>query len=211
MLSHTLFAMLLSAAVAQSPPEQLRARALEQRFPRELPLAVPARGSPEWQSVAPGALRKSLRPPMAAEIKLDPRVGEADRGYVDRTPKTVEQMSLVLAAEPPRPEYPLLPAGPKVSGPSLAKLEVLQLPPLSRSTDAPLSLAGDPATKAMRPITAAVVKETRGPAPPRNDVAIPDPFIVQREAALPVLARDADPPATVLGTPERPQLPVAAK
>ena len=79
---------------------------------------------------------------------------------------------------------------------------------LSKSSDPKLALTGDPATIAARPFTAPLATESRGPAPPRSDIGIPDPFVVQREAKLPVIPPDTDPPAPSFGSPERPYLPL---
>ncbi len=152
-----------------------------------------------------------MRPPLPAELKLEPRLAVQDRGLVERKRPALEQLALGLAADPPRPEYPLLAAGPRVTGDSLAELEIYQIPPLSRTSDAKLTLSNDPATIATRPYTAPIVTASRDSAPPRYDIGIPDPFVIRREAALPVITPDTDPPAVTFETPARPVLPVEEK
>jgi len=209
------FAAAGTAALAQSPsPDeaaQMRAAALEKRFPRELPSAIPEARWHAWQPVVPKSLKRSLRPPLAAELRLEAHLAGMDRGHAERRRPATEQLALGLSADPPRPQYPILEAGPRSNGLSLSTFELVQLPPLSRSTDPKLSLSGDPASIATRPYTAARVTASRGPAAPRNDIGIPDPFVIQREAKLPTLPPDTDPPAPSFDVPERPMLPVASK
>lgn len=206
------FAILLlivppSLALAQMPVDEtaaLRAASLEKRLPRELPTALPQPFSYSWQQPTPASLRRSLKIPLAAEPKVDPRLATADRGYIERHRPALEQLALGLSAEPPRPQFPIFTAGPRATGSSLSTFELVQLPPLSRTSEPPLSLSGDPASVAARPFTAALATATRGPAPPRSDLAIPDPYAVRREMTLPKMPPDADPPALSFGVPERP-------
>ena len=132
--------------------------AAEKRVLRDLPRApfLPmAADRAKW-------LKGHMRTALAAELKLDPRLAVPDRGYVERKRPALEQLALGLGADPPRPEYPILAAGPRATGDSLAALEVYQIPPLSRSSDAKLTLTGDPATMATRPYTAPLVTASRG-------------------------------------------------
>jgi hypothetical protein len=211
----TLLLLLIAApALAQGPlPEtdQMRAKTLDKRFPRDILAAIPQARSFSWQPVAPKALKRSLKVPLAAEPKIDPRLAKQDRGFVERHRPALEQLALGLNADPPRPEFPQFAAGPRSNGPTLSSFEILQLAPLSRSSDAKLALSGDPATLAARPFTAPLATESRGPTPPRSDITIPDPFVIQREAKLPVIPPDTDPPAPSFGSPERPYLPLEGK
>lgn len=203
--------LLASPALAQLPVEetaQMRSQRLERQFPREISAALPEPHSYSWQLPAPKSLRNSLKVPLPAEPKLEPRLASADRGHVERQRPALEQLALGLSADPPRPQYPLLAAGPRAAGPTRSTFEVVQLPPLSKTSDAPLTLEGDPATVAARPYTAALATASRGPAPPRSDIVIPDPFVIRREARLPPVPPDRDPPALSFGIPQRPELPV---
>lgn len=216
MRSHSLLITLLfaSSALAQMPLDEtaaMRAASIGKRVPRELPATLPQPSSYSWQQQTPQALRRSLKIPLAAEPKLDPRLAKADRGYAERHRPALEQLALGLSADPPRPQYPIFAAGPRATGPSLSAQELVQLPPLSRTSDAPLSLSGDPASVAARPFTSPLASATRGPAPPRSDIAIPDPYAVRREMTLPKMPPDADPPALSFGVPERPMFELAEK
>lgn len=213
-LALLLVVLLASTAAAQMPVDEtatMRAVGLEKRFPRELPTALPEPASYSWQQQSPAALRKSLKIPLAAEPKIEPRLAQADHGYVERQRPALEQLALGLSADPPRPEFPTFSTGPRATGPSLSPLELVQLPPLSRTSDAPLTLTGDPASVAARPFTAPLATASRGPAPPRSDIAIPDPFAIRREMTLPAMRPDADPPALSFGVPERPMFELAEK
>ena len=208
-----LLTLLTSPLLAQMPVDEaaaLRAVTLEKRMPRELPPALPQPGSYSWQQPAPQSLRRSLKTPLAGEPKLEPRLAKADRGYVERHRAALEQLALGLTADPPRPQYPTFATGPRATGPALAPFELVQLPPLSRTSDAPLTLINDPASVAARPFTAPLAVATRGPAPPRSDTVIPDPFAIRREMTLPAMRPDADPPALSFGGPERPVFEVEA-
>jgi hypothetical protein len=209
-----LILLLPSPALAQMPVDEtaaMRAASLEKRLRRELPSALPQPYSYSWQQPTPKVLTRSLKIPLAAEPKFDPRLARADRGYVERRRPALEQLALGLSADPPRPEFPILVAGPRASGSSLSTYELFQLPPLSRTSDAPLTLSGDPASIAARPFTSPLATATRGPAPPRSDIAIPDPFAIRREMTLPPMRPDADPPALSFGVPERPMFELAEK
>jgi hypothetical protein len=206
-----LLTLLVPPALAQMPVDEaaaLRAVTLEKRMSRELLLALPQPGSYSWQQPAPPSLRRSLKVPLAAEPKLEPRLAKADHGHVDRHRPALEQLALGLAADPPRPQYPTFATGPRAAGPALPPFELVQLPPLSRTSDAPLTLLNDPASIAARPFTAPLAVATRGPAPPRSDIVIPDPFAIRREMTLPPMRPDADPPALSFGVPERPTFSV---
>jgi hypothetical protein len=206
--------LIATPALGQMPVDDtaaMRAKSFDKRFPREVTTALSEPRSYSWQPVSPKVLKRSLKVPLAAEVKLDPRVATLDRGHVERHRPALEQLALGLGADPPRPEYPIFAAGPRSTGSSLPPLEIVQLPPLSKSSDAKLSLSGDPATLAARPFTSPLTTASRGSAPPRSDIGIPDPFVVQREAKLPVLPPDADPPAPTFDSPERPYLPLEGK
>jgi hypothetical protein len=207
-----LLLLMVVPVAAQMPADETTAMrsAAEKRFPRELPSAIPEARSYAWQATVPKTFKRSLKVSLAAELKLDPRLAVHDRGYVERHRPALEQLALGLNADPPRPQYPILAAGARATGDSLSPLEIVQLPLLSRTSDAKISLSGDPATVAARPYTAALVTASRGSAPPRLDIVIPDPFVIQREAVLPVFPPDADPPAISLGVPQRPMLPLEA-
>ena len=212
------FALLImlsaSTALAQAPVDEtaaMRAASLEKRLPRELPSALPQPSSFSWQQQTPKGWKSSLKIPLAAEPKLEPRLAKADRGYVERHRPALEQLALGLSADPPRPEYPTFAAGPRATGSSLSSFELFQLPPLSRTSDAPLTLSGDPASIAARPFTSPLATATRGPAPPRADIVIPDPYAVRREMTLPKMPPDVDPPALSFGVPERPTFELAEK
>jgi hypothetical protein len=216
MRSVALLLVMLSAstALSQMPVDEtaaMRAASLEKRLPRELPGVLAQPPSYSWQQPTPEAWRGSLKIPLAAEPKLDPRLANADRGYVERHRPALEQLALGLSADPPRPEYPTFASGPRAAGSALSTFELLQLPPLSRTSDAPLTLSGDPASIAVRPFTAPLAAATRGPAPPRSDIAIPDPYAIRREMTLPPMRPDADPPALSFGVPERPMFELAEK
>lgn len=205
--------LLAASTLAQAPLDEtarLRAVSLGRRFPREVPTAFPEVRSISWQIQTPKSFKRSLKIPLAAEVKLDPRLATNDRGHIERQQPATEQLALGLNVDPPRPQYPILAAEPRSTGPSLSAFEVIQLPPLSRTSDAKLTLNGDPATVATRPYTSPVATASRGAAPPRSDIGIPDPFVVQREAKLPVIPPDSDPPAVSFSVPERPVLPLTA-
>ena len=205
--------LLVAPILAQAPLDEtarMRAVQLEKRFPREVSAALPEARSFSWQIVTPKSFKRSLKIPLAAEVKLEPRLATTDRGHVERQSAATEQLALGLNADPPRPQYPILAAGSRATGPSLSPYELVQLPPLSRTSDAKLTLNGDPASVATRPYTSPVTTASRGAAPPRNDIGIPDPFVVQREAKLPLIPPDADPPAVSFSVPERPVLPLEA-
>jgi hypothetical protein len=208
--------MLMSAScsLAQAPVDEtaaMRAANVDKRLPRELPLTLPQPHSYSWQQQTPKLWRQSLKIPLAAEPKLDSRLAKADRGYVERHQPALELLALGLSADPPRPQYPIFATGARATGSSLSTFEPLQLPPLSRTSDAPLTLSGDPASIAARPFTSPLASATRGPAPPRSDIVIPDPYAVRREMTLPKMPPDVDPPALSFGVPERPILELAEK
>lgn len=208
-----LLVLLASSALAQVPVDEtaaMRAASLEKRLPRELPSALPGPYSYSWQPT-PKQFRKSLKIPLAAEPKFDSRLAKSDRGYVERHRPALEQLALGLNADPPRPEYPIFAAGSRATGSSLSSFELFQLPPLSRTSDASLTLSGDPASVAAKPFTSPLASATRGPAPPRTDIVIPDPYAVRREMTLPKMPPDVDPPALSFGVPERPMFELAEK
>ena len=216
MRSNSLLGVLLFAAnaLAQMPGDEtaaMRAANVDKRLPRELPSTLSQPYSYSWQQQTPKLWQRSLKVPLAAEPKLDPRLAQADHGYVERHRPALEQLALGLSADPPRPQYPIFATGPRAAGSSLSALELVQLPPLSRTSDAPLTLSGDPASQAARPFTSPLATATRGPAPPRTDIAIPDPYAVRREMTLPKLPPDVDPPALSFGAPERPMFELEAK
>ncbi len=196
-------ATLLSA----DEPAEMRAAA-ESRAQRELPALLPEPRSYEWQAVTPRWFKRPMLPAQPADLPPLARFASPDSGYVERMSPALEQLALGLSADPPQPEFPSLAAGPRVSGDALAAWEYLQIPPLSRSVDAPLTLTGDPATVATRPYTAPLVTTSRSSPAARNEIAVPDPFLAQREISLPVLPADRDPPAANFAIPERPVLPV---
>jgi hypothetical protein len=203
-----------SGALAQMPVDEtaaMRAASVEKRLPRELPSALPQPSSYSWQQQTPKLLQRSLKIPLAAEPKIDARLTKADRGYAERHRPALEQLALGLSADPPRPQYPIFAAGPRATGPSQSAFDLVQLPPLSRTSDAPLSLSGDPASIAARPFTSPVAIASRGPAPPRSDIVIPDPYAIRREMTLPKMPPDVDPPALSFGVPERPMFELTEK
>lgn len=219
MWRHSQLAMLLmlaqvGASQAQQPNDEvqkMRERTIETAARRELPAALSPRTSWSWQPVTPRTFKRSLRPIPTVDGALAPRLAKAERGYVERFRPATEQLALGLSADPPRPAYPQLNAGPRGYSPSPPPLAVLQVPNLGRTSEAKLVLDGDPATIATRPYTAPLATATRGAAPARAGIGIPDPFVAEREVRLTKPPVDNDPPAISLGTPERPLLPVAPK
>jgi hypothetical protein len=208
------FCLLLIASVAfaqQSDDEltKLRRATVESTARRELSPALAPRTSWSWQPIAPKSFNRSLAPPSQAPSGLAPRLAKAERGYVERFRPATEQLALGLSADPPRPNQPQFIAGARSYNPSPSAVTVLQIPNLGKSSEAKLSLDTDPATIATKPYTAGVATATRGAAPPREGIGVPDPFLAEREVRLAKTPTDDDPPAISLGTPERPLLPVS--
>jgi hypothetical protein len=200
-----------SAAFAQlsdDEPTRLRRATIESAARRDLSPALAPRTSWQWQPLAPKSFKRSLAPPSQTPSGLTPRLAKAERGYVERFRPATEQLALGLSADPPRPNQPQFVAGARSYSPSPSAVTVLQIPNLGKSSEAKLSLDTDPATIATKPYTAGIATATRGPAPPREGIGVPDPFIAEREVRLAKTPNDDDPPAISLGAPERPVLPV---
>lgn len=196
------------AQQSDDEPAKLRRGTIESAARRELAPALGLRTSWSWQPIAPKSFKRSLAPPSQAPSGLAPRLAKAERGYVERFRPATEQLALGLSADPPRPNQPQCIAGARSFSPSPSAATVLQIPNLSKSSEAKLSLDTDPATIATKPYTAGIATATRGPAPPREGIGVPDPFIAEREVRLAKTPGDDDPPAISLGAPERPVLPV---
>lgn len=197
-------------ASAQEPPlnevGRMRAASLGQ-MSREAPAAVTNNQTTPWQQPAPKSLRRSSRPPLVAEYKFTPHVSPTESGVKHRFTAATEHLALGLTGDPPRPAYPQMAAGPRALASSLSNQEHLLIPPLSRTSEAKVSLENDAATITLKPYTAAEVKATRGAAPARTE-AIPDPFIVSQEVKLRAVLPDTDPPPLRFDLPDRPLLPV---
>jgi hypothetical protein len=134
-------------------------------------------------------------------------VGAVESVTKYRFTAATEQLALGLTGDPPRPVYPQFEAGPRAVAPALSSQEHLLIPPLSRTSEAKVSLANDAATISLKPYTAAEVKVSRGAAPARNE-AVPDPFVARQEVQLRALPPDMDPPPLRFDLPDRPLLPV---
>lgn len=198
----------IDAATAQqaqpSEAERMRSAALGQ-LSRETPAAVSDYRTTIWQQATPKILRRSLRPPLVVEYKFAPHISAAESGTKQRFAAATEQLALGLTGDPPRPTYPQLDAGPRGLAPALSSQEHLLIPPLSRTSEAKVSLANDPATIMLRPFTAAAVTASRGPAPARTE-SIPDPFVASQEVQLRAALPDSDPPPLRFDLPDRPLL-----
>ena len=144
---------------------------------------------------------------LKARFAAPQTVGATESGVKQRFAAATEQLALGLTGDPPRPAYPQMAAGPRALAPSLSSQEHLLIPPLSRTSEANVSLQNDAATITLKPYTAAEVKATRGPAPARTE-AIPDPFIASQEVKLRAVLPDNDPPPLRFDLPDRPLLPV---
>lgn len=185
---------------------RMRAASLSQ-LSREAPAAVNNNRTTPWQLPAPKSLRKSSRVPLVAEYKFAPHISPAESGTKQRFTAATEQLALGLTGDPPRPAYPQMDAGPRGLAPALSSNEHLLIPPLSRTSEAKVSLANDAATVTLKPYTSAVVNASRGPAPARTE-SIPDPFVAIQEVRLRAAVPDNDPPPLRFDLPERPLLPV---
>jgi hypothetical protein len=203
-----LISSLARAQQTDDEPAKLRRATVESAARRDLPAALAPRTSWSWQPIVPKNFKRSLAPPSQVPSGLMPRLAKAERGYVERFRPATEQLALGLSKDPPRPNFPEFSPGPRSYSPSPSPLAVLQVPPLGRTSEAKLSLDRDPATIATKPYTASISNATRGLAPPREGIGIPDPFVAEREVRLAKTPADADPPAISLGAPERPVLPV---
>lgn len=191
---------------ALSEAGRMRAASLSQ-LSREAPAAVNNNRTTTWQQPAPKSLRKSSRPPLVAEYKFAPHVSGVESGTRQRFTAATEQLALGLTGDPPRPAYPQLDAGPRGLAPALSSQEHLLIPPLSRTSEAKVSLANDAATVTLKPYTSAVVNASRGPAPARTE-SVPDPFVAIQEVRLLTVPPDSDPPPLRFDLPQRPLLPV---
>jgi len=203
------FLAIAAAASQDAPPseaERMRSASLG-LLPREAPAALSDNRTTPWQQPTPKSLRKSLRAPLVAEYKFAPHVSVAESGTKQRFTAATEQLALGLTGEPPRPAYPQLAAGPRSLAPALSSQEHLLIPPLSRTSEAKVSLTNDPATVSLKPFTAAVVNASRGPAPARTE-SVPDPFVAAAEVRLRTVPPDNDPPPLRFDLPDRPLLPV---
>jgi hypothetical protein len=198
--------------VAEEAPltevERMRAASLAP-FPREAPAAVTNNTTTPWQQPAPKSLRKSSRPPLVAEYKFAPHVSATETGTKQRFAAATETLALGLTGDPPRPAYPQLEAGPRSFAPSFTAQEHLLIPPLSRTSEAKVTLASDAATITLKPFTSAVVNASRPPAPARTE-SIPDPFVAREEVRLRAVPPDNDPPPLRFDLPDCPLLPVSS-
>lgn len=175
-------------------------------------------GPGHWFAVqAERLVDRRLVPFVPAPASQAPRVDASESGVVARALPVLDAPPLILSAAVPRPAPVFLPESAKLSEPSFARLLPAWMRALSRADHVPPAASADPTRDPARDTTLPRVNLPRPPVAPLADFAIPDPFVLSREAQLKSPPAEADPPQgppgglprPVLGEP--PAVPVQAR